>query len=39
VGWTDTYLATTARSLGARVVSFDRGFDAFDGLDRLILKT
>lgn len=37
-GWMDAYLAATARSLGARVVSFDRGFDQFDGLDRLILK-
>src|SRR5262249_14022719 len=31
--WTDAYLAAFARAAGLRLVSFDRDFDRFDGLD------
>jgi toxin-antitoxin system PIN domain toxin len=37
--WTDAYLAAFARAAGLRVVSFDRDFDRFDGLDRLVLTS
>ena len=35
--WTDAYLAAFASSGGMRLVSFDKGFSTFQGLDRLIL--
>ena len=35
--WTDAYLAAFASSGGMRLVSFDKGFSRFQGLDRLIL--
>jgi uncharacterized protein len=35
--WTDAYLAAFASSDGMRLVSFDRGFSRFQGLDYLIL--
>jgi uncharacterized protein len=36
--WTDAYLATFASCAGLRLVSFDRGFTRFAGLDLLILE-
>ena len=35
--WTDAYLAAFAMSAGLRLVTFDKGFSKFDGLDVLIL--
>jgi toxin-antitoxin system PIN domain toxin len=35
--WTDAYLAAFAASGGLRLVSFDKGFSRFEGLDCLIL--
>lgn len=35
--WTDTYLAAFALSGGMRLVTFDKAFSGFDGLDCLIL--
>jgi uncharacterized protein len=35
--WTDAYLAAFASSGGMRLVSFDKAFSGFDGLDCLIL--
>jgi toxin-antitoxin system PIN domain toxin len=37
--WTDAYLAAFARAAGFRVVSFDRDFARFKGLDLLKLET
>ena len=37
--WTDAYLASFARCAGLRLVTFDRGFARFTGLDVLILKS
>lgn len=36
--WTDAYLAAFARAGGLRLVSFDRDFTRFDGLDLLQLE-
>ena len=36
--WTDAYLAAFARAGGLRLVSFDRDFTFFDGLDLLRLQ-
>jgi uncharacterized protein len=36
--WTDAYLAAFARAGGLRLVSFDRDFTLFDGLDLLRLE-
>jgi uncharacterized protein len=35
--WTDAYLAAFAVCAGARLVTFDRGFSRFSGLDVLVL--
>jgi toxin-antitoxin system PIN domain toxin len=35
--WTDAYLAAFAKCAGLRLVSFDRGFSKFAGLDLLVL--
>ena len=35
--WTDAYLAAFAQSAGLRLVSFDRGFGRFLGLEKLVL--
>jgi predicted nucleic acid-binding protein len=35
--WTDSYLAAFAAGASLRLVTFDRGFSRFDGLDTLIL--
>ena len=35
---TDAYLAALAIANGWRLVSFDRDFERFEGLDRLVLK-
>ncbi len=35
--WTDAYLAAFAESGGLRLVTFDRGFTRFSGLDLLVL--
>ncbi len=35
--WTDAYLAAFARVAGLKLVSFDRGFSKFAGLDFLLL--
>ena len=37
--WTDAYLAAFAQCAGLRLVTFDRGFSRFRGLELLILKT
>jgi len=37
--WTDAYLAAFAAASGHRLVSFDRGFRRFSGLDCLLLTT
>ena len=37
--WTDAYLAAFAKCAGLRLVSFDREFTKFGGLDLLILKS
>jgi uncharacterized protein len=36
--WTDAYLAAFAKCAGLRLVTFDRGFSRFKGLELLILK-
>ena len=36
--WTDAYLASFARCAGLRLVTFDRGFAMFTGLELLVLK-
>ena len=36
--WTDAYLAAFAKSGGLRLVTFDRGFARFSGLDLLVLQ-
>lgn len=36
--WTDAYLASFAMSSHLRLVTFDAGFEAFEGLDILILR-
>ena len=35
--WTDAYLAAFAKIAGLKLVSFDRGFSKFSGLDFLLL--
>ena len=35
--WTDAYLAAFAKVAGLKIVSFDRGFSKFPGLDFLLL--
>jgi uncharacterized protein len=35
--WTDAYLASFAKLSAAKLVSFDRGFTSFDGLDLELL--
>jgi toxin-antitoxin system PIN domain toxin len=35
--WTDAYLAAFAKCAGLRLVSFDRGFSKFEGLNCLVL--
>ena len=35
--WTDAYLAAFAMTAGMRMVTFDKGFSKFDGLDCLTL--
>jgi toxin-antitoxin system PIN domain toxin len=35
--WSDAYLAAFARIAGLKLVSFDRGFRKFDGLDPVLL--
>jgi hypothetical protein len=35
--WNDAYLAAFARVAGVKLVSFDRGFRQFEGLDGVIL--
>ena len=35
--WTDAYLTALAKLNAAQLVSFDRGFSSFDGLDFLLL--
>ena len=35
--WTDAYLAAFARCAGLRLVTFDRGFSCFKGLELLVL--
>ena len=35
--WTDAYLAAFATCSGLRMVTFDKGYSRFDGLDSLIL--
>lgn len=37
--WTDVYLAAFARLSGLRMVSFDKGFSQYAGLELLTLKT
>jgi predicted nucleic acid-binding protein len=37
--WTDAYLAAFARSAGLRLVTFDRGFARFSGLEVLLLAS
>jgi toxin-antitoxin system PIN domain toxin len=37
--WIDAYLASFARLLGMRLVTFDRGFSRYEGLDLLLLRT
>ena len=37
--WTDAYLAAFARVAGLKLVSFDRGFSKFAGLDFLMLRS
>ena len=37
--WTDAYLAAFARAGGFRFVTFDEGFNRFEGLDLLHLKS
>jgi toxin-antitoxin system PIN domain toxin len=37
--WTDAYLASFAKCAGLRLVTFDRGFVTFTGLELLILKS
>ena len=37
--WTDAYLAAFAVSAAMRLVTFDKGFSRFDGLDLLLLST
>ena len=37
--WTDAYLASFASVAGLRLVSFDRGFSKFAGLDFLLLES
>ena len=37
--WTDAYLAAFAKCAGVRLVTFDRGFSRFRGLELLILET
>lgn len=36
--WADAYLAAFASCAGARLVTFDRGFSRFKGLELLLLK-
>jgi uncharacterized protein len=36
--WTDAWLAALARSLGHELVTFDRGFKSFDGIQLNLLK-
>jgi uncharacterized protein len=36
--WPDAYLAAFAKSAGLRLVTFDRGFSKFRGLDLLLLQ-
>ncbi len=36
--WTDAYLASFAKAGGLRLVSFDRGFTRFIGLELLVLQ-
>jgi toxin-antitoxin system PIN domain toxin len=36
--WTDAYLAAFAKKAGLKLVSFDRGFSKFAGLDFLLLS-
>jgi predicted nucleic acid-binding protein len=36
--WTDAYLAAFAIAGGLRLVTFDRGFSRFPGLDLLLLS-
>lgn len=36
--WTDAYLAAFAKCAGLRLVTFDKGFSHFPGLDSLILQ-
>ena len=36
--WTDAYLASFAKCAGLRLVTFDRGFAMFAGLELLLLK-
>ncbi len=36
--WTDAYLAAFAKARGSRLVSFDRDFARFDGLDLVVLE-
>lgn len=36
--WTDAYLASFAQAAGLRLVSFDRGFARFEGLELLHLE-
>jgi uncharacterized protein len=36
--WQDAYLAAFAMDLGFRLVSFDRGFHQFEGLDLILLQ-
>jgi len=37
--WTDAYLAAFAKATGLQLVSFDRGFTKFAGLDFVLLST
>jgi toxin-antitoxin system PIN domain toxin len=37
--WTDAYLAAFSERGGLRLVSFDKGFSRFDGLDALTLES
>lgn len=37
-GWTDCYLAAVALLTGSRLVTFDRDFSRFPGLDYLLLE-
>lgn len=36
--WMDAYLASFARLLGMRLVTFDRGFSRYEGVDLLLLR-